>query len=168
MRFLVLLGLLVPLLAGSPVATAVGGPREGTAPRTDLVHALEVLHDWDARREQAWAGADEEALRSLYLRDSAAGRADARLLRAYATRGLVVRRIVTQVFAVRVLDRGARTLRLRVFDRVAGGQLLHRGDAVPLGSSPPVTRTIELRLFSGRWLVASISGSERGPRAAPR
>jgi hypothetical protein len=163
-RFLVLLGLLVSLVAGGPVATAAQGP----APRRDLVEALEVLHGWDARREQAWAAADERALRSLYVRGSAAGRADVRLLRDYTGHGLVVRRIMTQVFAVTVLEREARMLRLNVFDRVAGGQLLHRGDALPLGSSEPATRTVELRSVSGRWLVVSISGSERDPRAAPR
>jgi hypothetical protein len=168
MRLLVLLGLLVALAVGGPAATAVDVP----APRNDLVHALRVLHGWDASRERAWAAADEKALRSLYVRGSASGRAsgraDVRLLRAYTRHGLVVRRIVTQVFAVKVLGRGAGTLRLRVLDRVAGGQVLHGAGAMPLGSSAPVTRVIELRFVAGRWLVASVSGSERGPREAPR
>ena len=38
----------------------------------------------------------------------------------------VVRRIVTQVFAVQVLRSDASTLRLRVFDRVAGGEVVQR------------------------------------------
>ena len=79
-----------------------------SSPRADLVDALEVLHAWDTRRARAWAEADADALRALYVRGSAAGRADVRLLRAYAARGLVVRRLVTQVFAVRVLRSDAR------------------------------------------------------------
>ena len=159
MRFLVVLGVLASL-ASPPVVDRVD-----TAPsaRSDLVEALEVLHSWDDRRADAWAGADAEALRSLYVRGSAAGRADARLLRAYADRGLVVRRLVTQVFAVRILDRDATRLKLSVFDRVAGGEVLQDGRVVALRSSPPVTRTVVFRLVSGRWLVASVREAPGSP-----
>ena len=99
-----------PAPAGLAVRTGSSSScpaRRGGAPprptRSELVDALEVLHEWDVRRARAWARADLDALRALYVRGSGAGRADVRLLRAYRARGLVVRRLVTQVFAVRVL-----------------------------------------------------------------
>ena len=157
MRILVVVPLVVALAGPAPAAAA---------PRADLASALEVLHSWDARRADAWAATDVVALRSLYVRGSGAGRADVRLLRAYEARGFVVRRLVTQVFAVRVLHGNATALRLRVFDRVAGGEVLEDGGRVRLRSSPPVTRTITFRLDAGAWRVAEVSGSGRGPRGA--
>ena len=136
------------------------------ATRIDLVNALEVLHDWDRHRARAWARTDSDALRALYVHGSGAGLADVQLLRAYRARGLVVRRLETQVFAVSVLRTANASLRLRVFDRVAGGEVLERGKVTPLRSSRPVTRTITFRLDSGTWRVSEISGSGRGPRAA--
>jgi hypothetical protein len=169
MRFLAVLVLLLPLRVVGPFASAQEPPGRTVATRrADLVQALEVLHAWDTQRATAWAEVDAPALRSLYARGSPAGRADVRLLRAYAARGLVVRRIVTQVFAAKVLHRDGSAMRLRVFDRVAGGEMVHDGHAVPLGSSRPVTRDIGLRVASGRWLVASVSGSGRDLRAARR
>ena len=165
MRLLAVLALLLVTGAG-PVASA--GTAASPSRREDLVQALEVLHAWDGQRASAWASVDAPALRSLYVRGSSAGRADARLLRAYAARGLVVRRIVTQVFAVKVLRQDASSMRLRVLDRVAGGELVEDGHAMALGSSRPVTREIELLLVSGSWRVAEVSGSGRGPRAARR
>lgn len=148
MRILVVVPLLVALVLPAPAAAT---------PRADVGHALEVLHAWDARRAAAWAGSDVDALRSLYVSGSGAGRVDARLLRSYQARGFVVRRLVTQVFAVRVLHRDPKSLRLRVFDRVAGGRLIGDGRARPLPSTPPAVRTLELRLVSGRWRVESVS-----------
>ena len=58
----------------------------------------------EPRRSRAWAGSDERALAALYVRRSSAARTDVRLLRSYTARGLVVRRIVTQVFGLRVQD----------------------------------------------------------------
>jgi hypothetical protein len=129
--------------------------------------ASTVLHAWDARREAAWAASDPRALRSLYVRGSRAAVKDVRLLRAYDARGLVVRRIVTQVFALRVLHRGRRHLRLWVFDRVAGGLVgsLSRG-AQPLGTTPPRARVIELKRVDSTWRVVSVTA--RDPHAPPR
>jgi hypothetical protein len=169
MRILATLGLLLVLSWGGPP-----GPAEGRATstaggdRAEVVAGLEALHAWDVRREQAWAATDAAALRSLYVPGSGAGRADLRLLRAYAAHGLVVRRIVTQVFAVRVLHRGRSVMRLRVFDRVAGGEVVQDGRPHALRSSPPVSRDVELRLGTDGWRVASVTGSGRGPRAARR
>ena len=167
MRILAVLPLLASLCA--PVVKPADEPvvaSHAATTRTHLVEALAVLHSWDGHRAGAWARADPDALRALYVSGSAAGRADLRLLRAYRARGLVVRRLVTQVFAVRVLRRTGSVLRLRVFDRVAGGEVLEHGTVVPLRSSPPVTRTITFRLDSGTWRVSEVSGSGRGPRAA--
>jgi hypothetical protein len=150
MRILAAVALLASLVLPAP---AQAGSRSG------LVGALRVLHSWDARRAEAWAGSDVVALRSLYVGGSAAGRADVRLLRAYTARGCVVRRLVTQVFALDVLHGDRRTLRLRVFDRVAGGEVVCAGDAEALSSTPPVVRVVELRQTSGRWRVESVSGS---------
>ncbi len=116
-----------------------------------------MLHAWDARRAAAWAASDTSALRSLYVRGSAAGRADVRLLRAYESHGSVVRRLVTQLFAVAVLHHDRGTLRLRVLDRVAGGEVLRDGHATALPSTPPETRILVLRQVSGRWRVESVS-----------
>ncbi len=170
MRFLAAIPLLVPLSfvgsldsAREPlVAHTVSSPRDG------LGDALEVLHTWDRRRALAWAEVDASALRALYVRGSGAGYADVRLLRAYAARGLVVRRIVTQLFAVKVLRSDRSVVRLRVFDRVAGGEVVQDGHSVALRSSRPVTRQIEFRLVSGSWRVSGISDSGRAPRAAQR
>lgn len=168
MRFLAGLPLLVALAlalpAPAPVPAAVEAPPEGA--RADLVASLAVLHRWDSRRAQAWAAADVPGLRALYTGGSAAGQADVRLMRAYLGRGVVVRLLVTQVYAVKVLDRDATTVRLRVFDRVAGGEVVRDGQVEQLGSSPPARRNIELRRQRGSWRVLSVSDSGPGPRAA--
>ena len=179
MRFLAVLPLLVSMCApaaqtgaqtdAQPDSQTGGrtlGTRSAVATRTELVAGIEVLHDWDARRARAWAQADPDALRALYVRGSGAGEADVRLLQAYRARGLVVRRLVTQVFAVQVVPSNDSSVRLRVFDRVAGGEVLEHGDVGPLRSSRPATRTITFRRDSGTWRVSVISGSGRGPRAA--
>ena len=168
MRIFAALHLLASLCAPAahPADQPVGEvPSETT--RSELVEALEVLHDWDVRRARAWARADLDALRALYLRGSGAGRADARMLRAYRARGLVVRRLVTQVFAVRVLRSDGSALQVRVFDRVAGGEVVGDGDVVPLRSSRPVTRTITFRLGDGAWRVGAVIGSATGSATTP-
>jgi hypothetical protein len=167
MRILAVLPLMASLCAPAahPADQPVGEVRSVTT-RSELVEALEVLHDWDVRRARAWARADFDALRALYVRGSGAGHADARMLRAYRARGLVVRRLVTQVFAVRVLRSDGTALQVRVFDRVAGGEVLDHGDVVPLRSSPPATRTITFHPGAAGWRVADVSDSGRAPRGA--
>ena len=49
------------------------------------------------------------------------------LLRRYLARGLVVRHLRMQLFAVHVLQRTGGTLRVRVTDRVAGGVAVAAG-----------------------------------------
>ena len=109
-------------------------PGHGASSRAELAESLAVLRQWDLLRARAWSVADAHALRSLYVPRSAAGRADVRLLRVYTSSGVVVRRLVTQVFAVTVLQRGNGSLRLSVFDRVAGGELVRHGRSATLSS----------------------------------
>jgi hypothetical protein len=130
--------------------------------------ALTVLHDWDARREQAWAASDRARLARLYTPGSSAGRADVRLLRAYASRGLVVRRLETQVFAVHVLASGPRRIVLRVFDRVAGGAVAASAESRRLPSTLPALRDVTFERFDGVWRVSEVSARGPGPRGSRR
>ncbi len=130
-----------------------------------------MLHAWDARREAAWASSDPAALRALYVPGSSAARSDVRLLRDYTRHRLVVRRIVTQVFALKVLQRDSAHLAVRVVDRVAGGVVATLGslrkDEVlsrraldttrPLGTTRPVVRVVVLRRVGRDWKVAEVS-----------
>jgi hypothetical protein len=142
-------------------------PPQQVEPRGDLVAASAILHAWDARREAAWAASDTRALRSLYLRGSTAGAADVRLLRAYGDRGLVVRRIVTQVFALRVLRRDSTHLTVWVVDRVAGGVVDDGRRTAPLGTTKPVLRVVVLSRVAHGWRVAQVSARGQAPRRAP-
>ena len=152
---LLLVGLAVP--SGSAAASPSAAPASPSG-REDVRDALSVLHDWDDRRAVAWARSDESELRGLYLPGSAAARADVRLLRSWTARHLVVRRLETQVFGVRLLHRSPRRVVIRVLDRVAGGVVEERGQERPLPSTRPVVRRIELVLARGDWRVASVTG----------
>lgn len=145
----------------------VDGPtRRSAAERAARVAGVSVLREWDRRRAAAWRRGDEAALARLYAHGSSAGRSDVRLLRAYAARGLVVRRLVTQVFAVRVLHRREDRLRLSVLDRVAGGVLSDGARSRPLPSTPPVNRTVQFRRTPSGWVVAQLSDSATAPPGA--
>lgn len=152
------------------VALAVWSGREAPAPRPVLPAApaaaspspsappgaVGVLAGWDRRRAAAWAASDAEALRRLYLPGSRAGRADVRLLGEYAASGLRVRRLTIQVFSLTVVDRSPGRLRLRVVDRVAGGETVRAGDVGRLRSGPVVTRHVELVRRPGGWRVGAV------------
>jgi hypothetical protein len=147
------------LLAVVLVGPADGaGVAAGTSSRDDLRRALAVLHRWDDRRAGAWAASDEGGLRALYVRGSTAARNDVRLLRSYTARGVVVRRVVTQVFGLRVVRTTQSRLVVRVLDRVAGGEVVIAGGVLPLPSSQPVVRRIVLVLTAGGWKVRSVTG----------
>ncbi|MET0999084.1 MAG: hypothetical protein ABWX73_10245 [Marmoricola sp.] len=154
------------LLALSLALPQPAPPVEPIETRPALRAALHLLHDWDARREAAWAASDTGRLRRLYTPDSSAGQADARLLRAYTARGLVVRRLETQVFAVRVLRARPRETTLRVFDRVAGGEVVRAGKRRPLPSTRPALRDVTFRRSEGGWRVAEVSARGPGPRGS--
>ena len=159
MRLFALLVLLVGLAVPSGSAAATPSPATVSASgRGDVRSALSVLHEWDGRRAVAWARSDESELRALYVPGSAAARADVRLLRSWTARGLVVRRLETQVFGVRVLRHSPRTVVIRVLDRVAGGVVEEHGEERPLPSTRPVVRRIELVLDGDDWRVASVTG----------
>jgi hypothetical protein len=139
---------------GTPFRRQAGGVHLLIA----LLTASSVLHSWDDRREAAWASSDPAALRALYVPGSSAARSDARLLRDYTRARLVVRRIETQVLALQVLHADPRHLRLRVVDRVAGGDVSGRA----LGTTRPATRVITFRQSGGTWQVLSVRA--RAPR----
>lgn len=171
MRFIAVLPLLLASPGTTPVSLVAPAAATEATPRVNLVQAIEVLHAWDRLRLRAWTQSDVAALRKLYTTGSDAGHSDVRLLRAYRARGVVVRRLVTQIFAVEVLRHDPRQLRLRVFDRVAGAEVVHGGHARTLPATVPVTRTIEFRRQSGRWVVAGITDSAHRrpePREARR
>ena len=154
MRLSVVLLVLVAL--GVPPAAAA---RTSQVPhrRAEVRSALEVLHGWDDRRARAWARSDAAALRALYVPGSLAARADVRLLRSYTARGLVVRRLVTQVFGVRVLRQTPRRVTVRVLDRVAGGRVDDGSRALPLPSSRPALRRIDFRRTGDTWQVVTVT-----------
>lgn len=85
-----------------------------------------------------------------------------RLLGTYAAAGVRVRRLTTQVFSVDVLERRSGLYRLRVVDRVAGGELVEAGRTRSLASGPVVTRLVELVRRTDGWRVRSATGRGRG------
>ncbi len=154
MRLLTVPVVLIALL----VPPASAAERAASHPdRAEVLAALEVLHGWDSRRASAWARSDEHALRSLYLPGSAPARSDVRLLRSYTARGFVVRRMVTQVFGVKLLHRGPDRLTILVRDRIAGGEVVHADREVALPSSPPVVRRVDFRRVAGTWKVDAVT-----------
>lgn len=120
---------------------------------------LDVLHEWDGRREAAWAAGSPAAVRELYVPGSSAGEYDAALVRRYRDRGLRVQRLRTQVLRAAVLEQRPGRLVLRVTDRVAVLEVTRAGEPVRLPRDGARTRTVELRLVEDRWLVAGVSGS---------
>jgi hypothetical protein len=143
-------GLLQVGLGHEPAPTAVPASAPARSP------ALDVLHGWDEARSHAWATGDVAGLRRLYVAGSAAGRADVRLLRRYLARGLVVRQLRMQVFAVHVMRRDDGVLRMRVTDRVAGGVAVTGRQRLRLPADRPTAHTIVLRRVAGAWRVASV------------
>jgi hypothetical protein len=163
----VLLGVLAGLgalaLVGPGASDHQAPGRIRPAARPARLETLDVLHDWDRSRARAWAAGDPAALRRLYADGSGAGLADARLLRRYVARGLVVRRMVMQVLAVRVLESGPRRIRMVVTDRLAGGVAVGGDRQLRLPGDTASTRTLELRRVAGEWrMVAVRSGGASG------
>ena len=115
-----------------------------------------ALRNWDRRRSDAWSAGDAGALRDLYRPGSTAGRADVRLLRAYAASGWRVRGLSTQVFTVRLLQRRGDTWTVRVVDRVAGGKLVRDGRSRPLPTTEVAARRVELVRAGDDWRVGRV------------
>lgn len=134
---------------GADAATATRADPDAPAPESPAA----ILARWDARRAAAWERGDAEQLAGLYVAGSRAGAADVRLLRRYASRGLRVADLQTQVLALDVVTRGPERLHLVVTDRVVGGTAVGRGRSVRLPRDRPSTRRVVLVLVDGRWLV---------------
>jgi hypothetical protein len=127
-------------------------------------YAVEVLHDWDARRAAAWATGDEAALSRLYTATSTAAIADVAMLRRYSARGLVVRGLRMQVLRARVLVARPRRLELEVTDRLAAATAARAGDEGVrrrLPTDGPATRLLVLRREHGTWLMQTVSARGR-------
>lgn len=170
-RSLLVVGVLLAVLAAGcagrvavvpPSAPGSAGPAGSTAAAAGEpapLAAAEVLRDWDRARSRAFADGDAAALRTLYVRGSAAGRADLEVLRAYVRRGLTVTGMEIQLLAVEVLHESSTRLRLRVADRLTGAVALARdGSATRLPDDSASTRVVEL-VRSGEaagWRVASV------------
>lgn len=115
----------------------------------------EVLHAWDDRRAAAWSAGDVAALRDLYTPGSAAGRADAAMLRAWTRRDLLVSGLRMQLLVVVVRDRAPSRLVLDVTDRLVGGVTEPGGLALP--RDRPSRHVVTLRVVAGEWRVSSVS-----------
>lgn len=113
------------------------------------VSPVDVLHAWDDRRAEAWVTADVRELRDLYTSGSAAGRADAAMLRAWRDRGLRVDGMEMQLLSVDVRRRSPDLLVLDVVDRLVAGSLLP--------ADLPTRHVITLRVVAGEWRVAEVS-----------
>jgi hypothetical protein len=150
-------------LVTSSVPHPASGPPGVVAPhdgRGAERYAVAVLHDWDARRADAWATGDPAALSRLYTAASAAGRADVRLLQRYRARGLVVRGLRMQVLRVRVLVARPDRLRLEVTDRLSAATAVRASDRAAGRRLPvdrPSTHELLLRRVDGTWLMVRVS-----------
>lgn len=116
--------------------------------------AAAVLHDWDDRRAAAWAAGDASALHSLYVPHSAAGRADAAMLRTWRDRGLRVEGMRMQVFDLDVRRASAARLDLVVTDRLTGAVAAGPGVRLPLPQDGVTTRRVVLVCEGEVWRVA--------------
>ncbi len=114
-----------------------------------------VLRGWDEARAAAYASGSVAELRELYV--GGAGASDVRLLRSYLRRGYRVEGMRMQLLAVRVLAHGPGRWRLRVTDRLAGGEAVREGERLALPRDRASTRTVRLaRGDDGRWRVVSV------------
>lgn len=145
-----------PVATESAVSASGSRSRAVVRPgRGPVVRAAAVLRAWDERRARAWAEGDAARLRGLYV--GRAGAADVRLLRRYAARGLRVEDLATQLLAVEVIGRGPRRWRLRVTDRLAGGDVVGADVRFRLPSDRADIRVVRLvRGTDGTWRVAEV------------
>ena len=121
--------------------------------------AAAVLHDWDDRRAAVWASGEPDALHSLYTPGSAAGRADAAMLRDWRERGLRVEGMRMQVFDLEVRRASAGRLDLVVTDRLTGAVAVGPGVRLPLPRDRVTTRRVVLVRDGEVWRVAqSVEG----------
>lgn len=150
----------VVVVAG--VAVLRGGPPRETAPvdrvrpASATVAAIDVLRAWDARRAEAWAVGDPQALRRLYTPGSRTGRQDRAALAAYADRGLRVTGVRMQLLDVDVLRASGHRMTLRVTDRLSRAVARGPRGAVVLPRDRPSTWRVRLCRRAGEWRVAEV------------
>lgn len=150
---------LVSQRSSPPAETSADAPASGPG---------DVLAAWDTRRSLAWADGDVAALRKLYVAGSQTGREDARMLAAYAERGLRVVGLATQVLSLEVIDETADELVVRVTDRVVGGVVTGEAGRTPLPRDRPTTRTLALRRVAGVWLMATVRDQDSAADSTSR
>jgi hypothetical protein len=171
-RKTLLAGLLVAVCTGCAAAPpTVAEVRGALAPSLEATDAaapagpppVAILRAWDADRARAWARGDQHLMRALYTPGSVAGRHDRAMLRAWTSRGLVVRRLRTQLVSVRVLAHYRSSWTLLVTDRLAGGVAVGAGLRRPLPRDQATTRTVRLLRVHGWWRVASVQPGQVRP-----
>jgi hypothetical protein len=128
----------------------------------------QVLARWDARRSAAWAAGDAEALAGLYADGSRTGVADVRLLRRYRDRGLTVEGLITQLLAVRVVERSPRRWVLVVTDRVVAGRVVGGPVPVALPADRASVRRVVLVRPGREWLVAEARDQDSAAASTSR
>ena len=122
----------------------------------DRVAPLAVLAAWDRDRADAWERGDGRALSRLYAEGSRAGRADRRLLTAYAGRGLRVQGLRMQRASVEVVAASSDRLVLVVTDRLVGGTAVGPRGRVALPDDTWSRRRVVLREGAGGWRVVEV------------
>lgn len=161
MSFRILAASVLFLLAGC----SADQPVPVSQPAAVQLEPLRVLHEWDAARSLAWEHADPVALEGLYLPRSTAGVEDVALLKRYAARGVRLRGIRMQVLSARIVVKRETRMQLVVVERFAGAHAETASGARSLPAGRPVRRIIDLRRYSGRWLVAAVRSLPlEGPR----
>jgi hypothetical protein len=145
---------LVSVLLVTTACAHADAERDDTRPTAD---ALVLLREWDQHRSRAWAAGDAAALADLYTRGSRTGRHDRAMLAAYATRGLRVTGLRTQVLEASLRSWAPGRVTLEVTDRVVGARAVGRGVRILLPRDQPSTRVISLRRVSGAWQVEEVT-----------
>jgi hypothetical protein len=151
------IGVVTVGVAGHPAVRRDAGQVSASPLVSQAARARAVLRTWDRRRADAWARADPEALRRLYLPASVAGRRDAAMLAAYRDRGLRVTGMTRQVVRLRVSTVTPRHLEVVVTDRLVDARVVGARvrSALPVGHL--ATRRIRLTRVAGRWQVAEVT-----------
>jgi len=114
---------------------------------------VRLLRAWDAKRSRAYATGDDAALADLYVRGSDTGRADRAVLRGYRQRGLVVKRMRTQLLRATVVRESELRVVLLVTDVLTDAVAVDGAERWPLPRDQPSTRRVVLVAPHDVWLV---------------
>jgi hypothetical protein len=117
-----------------------------------------VLRALDQRRSLAFADGDATALREVAVAGSDADRADSRVLRALAARGVTARGMRMEVVVATVEASSASGARLTVVDRRSAYDLVDRAGRVVhrVAARGDAVWTVELRRVDDEWRVARV------------